>query len=432
MKYFITAAILVLTLITIRVPAQDRTTKYIPSAAPDRIMLNLNYDPATSMAVTWRTDTTIPESKAQISINLPTIFLADSASTVTGSWQDTEGDGVTGRFHSVMFTGLKPGTTYAYRVGSGHEASEWFTFRTADKGNAQFTFLFFGDSQIGGKSLYSRVVRQAYRETPGARFMIFTGDLVDGGSGSVMHNDEWGDWHEAAGFIASEVPVIATPGNHEYYDPAERGKRVLNRYWRPGFTLPENGPAGLEETAYTVDYQGVRFIMVNSDEMMRNEAHAKSQAEWVEDLLRNNPCKWTVVAFHHPVYSTSARRDNKKVRESLKPLFDKYGVDLVLTGHDHTYARGMIMPEGSDLNGKVAGTAYVVSVSGSKQYQQDAKQWWQTGMTNTQLWQAVTVDESRLTYRAYDAAGGLVDQFMVSRLKNGRKVIGLPSSVKTK
>lgn len=432
MKYFFTATVLVLTLITIRVTAQERTTRYNPSSAPDRIVLNLNGDPATSMAVTWRTDTSIQESQAQISINLPTVFLADSAATFTGKWQDVEGDGVTGRFHSVRFTGLKPGTTYAYRVGSGQEASEWFTFRTADKGNAPFTFLFFGDSQIGSKSLYSRVIRQAYRKTPDARLMIFTGDLVDGGSGSVSHNDEWGEWHASAGFIASEIPVIATPGNHEHYDPAVRGNRDLNRYWRPGFTLPENGPAGLEETAYSIDYQGVRFIIVNSDEMVRNEAYAKSQAEWVEALLRDNPYKWTVVAFHHPVYSTSARRDNKVVRESLKPLFDRYGVDLVLTGHDHTYARGIIMPEGSELKGKVAGTVYVVSVSGSKQYQQDAKQWWQTGRTNTQLWQAVTVDDNRLTYRAYDATGKLVDQLTVSRMKNGRKVISLPSSVKTK
>ena len=421
MNRFFSAAVIAIAIGTLNVQAQERMTRYVPSAKPDRVILNVTDDLATSMAVTWRTDTTVSESLAQITVNLPTVFLADSALTVRGSWQDVPGDGVTGRFHSVIFTGLKPGSGYAYRVGSGGDASEWFTFTTAEAGTAPLTFLYFGDSQIGSKSLYARVVRQAYGATPDARLMLFTGDLVDGGSGSTLHDDEWGDWHAAAGFITSVIPVMATPGNHEHYDPVVRGKRDLNRYWRAGFTLPAEGPAGVEETAYSVDCQGVRFIVVNSDEMVRNEVLARAQTEWVEGLLSNNPCKWTVVAFHHPVYSTSARRDNKVVRENLKPLFDRYGVDLVLTGHDHTYARGMIPADSSDMKGNAAGTVYVVSVSGSKQYQQDAKQWWQVGMTNTQLWQKVTVDGERLYYRAYDASGRLADQFTLTRQKNGRK-----------
>ena len=432
MKHFLSITFIVVALFSLRATAQERTTKYIPSPEPDRIVLNLNGDPATSMAVTWRTDTTVMESLAQITVNLPTIFLAESATTVAGTWQDAEGDGVTGRFHSVRFTGLTPGTTYAYRVGSVPDASEWFTFKTAETGAAPLTFLYFGDSQIGSKSLYARVIRQAFRSTPDAALMLFAGDLVDGGSGRTLHNDEWGDWHAAAGFITSVLPVLATPGNHEFYDPADREKRDLNRYWRAGFTLPENGPAGLEETAYTVDYQGVRFIIINSDKMIRNEAIARAQTEWVEGLLRNNPCNWTVAMFHHPVFSTSARRDNKVIRENLKPLFDMYGVDLVLTGHDHTYARGMIMPEGREMRGNEAGPVYVVSVSGSKQYQQDAKQWWQVGLTNTQLWQVVTVDGTRLKYSAYDASGKLADQFMLTRMKNGRKMMSVPAAVKTK
>lgn len=432
MNRYFAAIVLPLVIVTVNARAQERITRYIPSAKPDRIVLNITGEPATSMAVTWRTDTTVTESVANVTVNLPTVFLADSALTVTGSWQDVPGDGVTGRFHSVIFRGLKPATSYAYRVGSGSEASEWFTFKTAEAGNAPLTFLFFGDPQIGSKSLYARVIRQAYRATPDARLMLFTGDLVDGGSGSMLHDDEWGEWHAAAGFIVSELPVMATPGNHEHYDPVVRGKRDLNRYWRAGFTLPEQGPEGVEETAYSVDYQGVRFIIVNSDEMIRNEALAAAHTEWVEGLLRKNPCKWTVVAFHHPIYSTSARRDNKVIRENLKPLFDRYGVDLVLTGHDHTYARGMIVPDSSDTKGNTSGTVYVVSVSGSKQYQQDAKQWWQVGLTNTQLWQAVTVDGDRLSYRAYDASGTLADQFTITRMKDGRKNFTVHTPKKTK
>ncbi|MCK7531056.1 MAG: metallophosphoesterase [Marinilabiliales bacterium] len=67
-----------------------------------------------------------------------------------------------------------------------------------------------------------------------------------------------------------------------------------------------------------------------------------------KELLKSNPCKWTIMTFHHPIFSTSARRDNKVIRELFKPLIDKYGVDMVLTGHDHTYARGIVMPDGEE------------------------------------------------------------------------------------
>lgn len=406
--------------------AQEKVSAFIPGAKPDRIVLTINGDPATSMAVTWRTDTTVNESVAHITRNIPTIHLADSSVMVTGTYEDVAGDGVVGRFHSVTFTGLTPATSYAYRVGSGTAASDWFIFTTASVSPRPFSFLYFGDSQMGNSSLYARVIRQAYRSLPGAALMIYAGDLVDGGSGSTLHDNEWGEWHEAAGFITAEIPVIATPGNHEYYNPADRTKRMLNKYWRAGFTLPANGPAGLEETAYSIDYQGVRFISVNSDEMMRNEEYAKKQTEWVEGLLKDNPCKWTIFTFHHPLYSTSARRDNKTIRELLKPLFDRYGVDLVLTGHDHTYARGMVMADGEEKRGGKAGTVYVVSVSGSKQYQQDATPWWDVGLTYTQLWQAITVDGGELTYKAFNASGALVDHFVIKKSNNGKKRLKLP------
>ncbi len=157
--------------------------------------------------------------------------------------------------------------------------------------------------------------------------------------------------------------------------------------------------------------------------MLRSEEFAGKQALWVEDLLKNNPCKWTIMTFHHPLFSTSARRDNKVVRELLKPLIDKYRVDLVLNGHDHTYARGSVMPDGEEKRSKRAGTVYVVSVSGSKQYQQDAEPWWDIGLINTQMWQAITVDGNELEYRAYDASGALVDQFILKKKNNGNTII---------
>ena len=133
------------------------------------------------------------------------------------------------------------------------------------------------------------------------------------------------------------------------------------------------------------------------------------------------------MAFHHPFFSTAARRDNKVIRENLKPLVDRYGVDLVINGHDHTYARGMAFPEGIKRKGNMAGTIYVVSVSGQKMYRQDAEPWWKTGFANTQMWQAITIEGDKLLFRAYDASGSVADQFVLTRMKNGSNRIGVPS-----
>jgi hypothetical protein len=423
-KYHLKSLIVILLfffLLACYATGQERTAKIKPTADPDRIVLNINGNPATSMAVTWRTDTTIRESTAKLAKNLPTVFLADSAKEFKGTYLDVEGDGVIGRFHSITFTGLIPETEYAYCLGSGDNTTEWFTFTTASAEKQPFTFLYLGDSQ-GSNSLFSRVIRKAFRSEQDAAFMIFSGDLVDGGTGGILQDDEWAEWYNAAGFITAEVPVAPVPGNHEYYNPFERQRRELNRYWRPGFTLPENGPAGLEETAYTFDYQGVRFIFIDSDEMLRNDDYAMEQTSWVEKMLQDNQCRWTIMTFHHPLFSTYEMRDNKKIRDLLKPLIDTYHVDMVLTGHDHTYARGTVMPAGEEKKGRT-GTVYVVSVSGPKQYRQDASSWWDTGYTNTQTWQAIMIDNNKLKYKSYDAAGNVIDSFILKKKKNDRNLL---------
>ena len=70
----------------------------------------------------------------------------------------------------------------------------------------------------------------------------------------------------------------------------------------------------------------------------------EEQAEWLESVLKDNPNKWTIATYHHPIFSASRGRDNVELRSLWKPLFDKYKVDLALQGHDHTYTRGRVQP----------------------------------------------------------------------------------------
>jgi phosphodiesterase/alkaline phosphatase D-like protein len=382
--------------------AEDAKAWHQPKAMPDRIMLGWTGDPATSISVNWRTSLAVTGPKAEIAEAGDGPDFSSQARTVEAVSQKLVTEINEAAFHTAHFTGLKPDTLYAYRVGDGKNWSEWNQFRTTSAKPEPFSFIYVGDAQANIFSYWSRVIRQAYSTAPDVRFILHAGDLVN------RHNrdDQWGEWFHAAGWINSKVTLFPVPGNHEYGN-GPTGNREISPHWRPQFVLPENGPPGLEETCYFVDIQGVRMIGMNSN-VMHNE-----QAEWLENLLARNPNRWTIITFHHPIYSSSHGRDNKDLRALWKPIFDKYKVDMVLTGHDHTYARSNLV-SGTSMVAK-SGTVYVVSVSGPKMYKVDREDWMARSASRTQLYQVIRVDGNRLNYEARTAQGNLYDAFQLTK-----------------
>ena len=104
------------------------------SPDPDRIILTWTGDPSTTQAVSWRTDTSIKVAEAEIALALPKARFDEGAETIKARTEKLELSDpakVVVHYHSVEFTGLKPDTLYAYRVGSENRKSEWIQFRTA-------------------------------------------------------------------------------------------------------------------------------------------------------------------------------------------------------------------------------------------------------------------------------------------------------------
>jgi hypothetical protein len=400
------------------VARSDPRQVYRPGLLPDRVILTFAGDPATSQAVTWRTDGSLRSAVAELALATagPGFekgwhgYDAKAVRSLPARSEKLSAGGVEALYHSVNFTGLTPRTRYVYRVGDGTNWSEWFQFETAANTPEPFGFIYFGDAQNGIRSLWSRVARGAYSDMPKARFIVHAGDLVDNGNADA----QWGEWHAAAGWINGMVPSVPTPGNHEYTGP-----KGLTEHWRPQFTLPDHGPAGLQESCYYIDYQGVRVIALNS-----NEKHAE-QAAWLGPVLADNPNRWTVVTFHHPVYSPVAGRDNPAVREAWRKVFDAAprGVDLVLQGHDHTYGRSGLMREDNTLSGTQVqtqrGTVYAVSVSGAKLYAGGDLPWMQRRGSGAQLYQLIRVDGDELTYESRTARGDLYDAFTLRKRPDG-------------
>ncbi|MGD9722350.1 MAG: fibronectin type III domain-containing protein [Pirellulales bacterium] len=385
---------------------------YRSTAMPDRIILTWSGDPARSQAVTWRTDTSVNKAIAQIAPAEPGPGFVNKANEHAAATTPHESDLGTAHYHSVNFQQLEPATKYAYRVGDGVNWSEWFQFQTAAVEPAPFSFIYFGDAQNSVREHWSRVIREAHSDAPKARFMIHAGDLINSGN----RDAEWGEWFGAGGWLNAMVPSVPTPGNHEYPRDSRQplAARRLSHHWRPQFTLPTNGPQGLEETVYTIDYQGTRIISLNSNEQQ------PEQVAWLEAALADNPNTWTIVTFHHPVYSTSRGRDNPEIRKLWKPLFDKHRVDLVLQGHDHAYARFSQqltenVPSGANVRSPEGGTVYVVSVSGPKMYELERRPDMRRAAENTQLYQIISVEGDALRYEARTATGELYDAFRLNK-----------------
>lgn len=403
----------------------------IPSKDPDRIILTFHGDPSVSRAVTWRTDESVIDAVAQVAEATVNSKFTDNTVTTSAVTEPFDLGLYKGNaplivhYHSATFEGLKPDTLYAYRVGDGNEHwSEWIHFRTAKTGYAPIQFVYFGDAQNDVLAHWSRVIRMAYQTAPNASFVIHAGDLIN-----LAHRDqEWAEWYKAGGFIHSQWTAIPAVGNHEFIPLAKDEPRKLAIQWRPQFTLPveEELAPELHETVYTVDYQDLRVIVLNSNDML------EAQTEYLEKQLKNSTAKWKIVTCHHSVFSPAKGRNFQFARDHWKPLLDKYSVDLVLNGHDHTYARGHVPVRTADANESDGlGTVYITSVSGPKQYALDLEQMktyaaegYQPDQTaeQTQFYQVITIEDNTLTYVAYTAIGEEYDRAVITKdFETGRK-----------
>lgn len=404
-------------LFTVSLSAAQAQKSYPAASVPDRIVLTFAGDPAHTQAVTWRTDTLTEKGLAMLKPASPHPGREDSALVVEATLEKLALPGAEAFHHTAKFSGLQPSTAYMYRVGNGEQWSEWLHFTTAADQFKPFSFIYMGDAQNDHKELWSRAMRAAYTHAPKAAFSLHAGDLIN----RTNTDHEWGEWFYAGGWIYGMMPVIATPGNHEYYRDEER-RLTLTKNWRPQFAFPENGPEGLEEVAYYLDYQGVRIISICSQAFLLNKADSISQVAWVENLLRNNPAKWTIITMHHPLYSSAGGRDNKSLRDAFQPMFDKYGVDLVLTGHDHTYGRGIAEKSPQSARMPLKGPVYITSVSGPKMYVPSLDKWQQRAAANTQLYQVIDMEADHIVYKCYTVTGTLYDAFRIDK-KGGKKTL---------
>ena len=396
---------------------------YAATGLADRIVLTPGAEPAREMAVTFRTDTRQQASQLQLAPALDGPQLAKAAHEVEGTSISLDNENGAALFHQVRLHDLQPGTAYVYRVKGSDGWSEWLQFHTAAEGFKPFNFIYMGDVQNDILSLASRSIRQALQSVANPALIVHAGDLVSQRE-DLVHDDQWGEWNQAGGFNYAMIPQVLAAGNHEYLDglnPDGSETRTLGPHWSRQFALPQNGVEGVKDSTYFVDYQGVRFIVLDGTSAL-DMGTLDQQTRWLEQSLKNSPARWNIVVTHQPVFTCARPEDTEPLKTAWKPLFERYAVDLVLQGHDHCYSRvtheaGRVAAKAARAGGKVQGPVYMVSVAGSKMYglNDRAHQQPDRSAEETQLYQTVDVQDSRLKVRSYTAAGKLYDAFDLER-----------------
>ncbi len=381
-----------------------RTAAFPGTVQPDQICLTWSQDPRTTQTVQWRTAPSVEEGVVQYRIGDGDAAAVQKVDAIHTDVEDAllKNDPINSRF-SATIEGLEPSTTYSYRVGSpaNDTWSDWADFTTAPDGTKPFSFIYLGDAQRG-LGAWGSLMDKAYAAHPEAAFYVIAGDLVNDGG----WRNEWDHFFRAGQQIFSHRPLVPAIGNHDYdYDEVPRLYQEL-------LTLPENGPESIpSERSYSFEYSNALFIVLDSNQS------ARDQAEWLEDVLSKSNATWKFAVYHHPAYSSAPHRDNADVRNIWGALFDKYHLDLALQGHDHAYLRTYPMRGGERVDSPADGTIYIVSVSGTKFYDQADRDYAEVAFPNVMTYQTIDIatNPDRLSYHAYDGDGKVRDEFVIEK-----------------
>ena len=371
---------------------------------PHHIKLSWETFPENSQAISWRTRAHADRSYLEYAKATASPFFENDIKKIEAKTDTLTSDDGLWYYHSVNIENLASNTMYSYRVGEGDLWSEWAEFRTATGDNEPFKFLYFGDVQSAIHSLGSRAIRQAILKNPDAKFMLYGGDMVHRGG---LNKENWNEFFPAGGWVFQNIPTVATPGNHEHLN-AKSGENI-SPLWFLNFRFPKNGPEGHYGETFYVDYNNVRVISLNLCRYKYPEDR-KEIYDWTEQVLQEFEGDWVFVT-HHYAMDALARKRKPGIRfPEFEALFERFNVPVVLTGHEHLYARGRISENFP---------VHVVSVAGPYQNAIRFANWVERAGTSMQLYQEIHVSPDILRYVSKTILGNIYDEFTISKNKHG-------------
>ena len=237
-----------------------------------------------------------------------------------------------------------------------------------------------GDNAIG--SIASQIM-SAHQATP-LDLVIAAGDNIypDGSGRRFVKGFE----QPFAALLKEQVKFHAVLGNHDVRD----GRSDQCQY--PLFNMGGQCYYTLTKCDGLVD-----FFMLDSTDFDR------TQSAWTEQALKASTAKWKIAVFHHPLYSSGNTHGSTfGLRKQLEPLFIKYGVRAVFSGHDHTYERTKLQH----------GIQYFVTGAGGKVRKGDIDMkspFRAVTYDEDNHFMEVDVSESRISFKAISRSGLVID-----------------------
>lgn len=375
---------------------------------PCAVILSWSDNPSATQTFSWRDAGGQPECVQVI----PQIQYAKTgfsgASVLSARCSDISQDGSGAWHYEVTATGLTANTAYVYRVGSDGNWSEARNFTTADPDGKNLSFVYMGDVQPETDieeefADWGALAKAAYTRNPEIAFGLLGGDIVSNGT-SLR---EFDCFLENAESVFADVPLMATNGNHES-NFAGTGKPEL---YLNVFAFPENGPDGFKEEFYSFDYANCHVLVLNSwiysGEQKLTDSDYAAVNTWIANDLATSTADWQIVVTHVPVYALHSDTTAAALKENWAPIFEKYGVDLVLVGHQHVYSRSYPM-----YGGRVDyanGITYIMGDAGQKFYGSADETFSARTIYDTATYQLVRIDGDSLTVQTFDAGGEELD-----------------------
>lgn len=264
----------------------------------------------TDSSVVVRWETSVPES-GSVQYGLTTAYGREIS--------DPNPDSL----HELVLEGLEPDTAYYYRVLAGPDTSPDARFHTPAAPGRPIRFCAYGDTH-GDSTTQQSVVDRMELVEPGPGLLLHCGDVTASGSKS-----QYRLFFDIEHLLLAGIPLFPALGNHDVDSSAN---------WHRFFCLPGN------ERWYATRYGSSVFLCLNSN---LDHAPGSEQYQWLlSELLADsaNPAiRHIFVWFHYPAYTTNnAYAGDTIARQHLCPLFERFGVRIVFSGHVHAYEHSLV------------------------------------------------------------------------------------------
>lgn len=374
-----------------------RKTLTTSSDKPDQLLLTWSGDPKSTMDVQWRTNMSVKDALVKYWKPGVADTLTSTASAFKMEDRLLQNDRYVQRF-TANLTNLSPGTQYDYKVGSNEgKWSDVASFKTEPENKGGFSFIWFGDTHHS--KIWGDMARKTFERHPEVAFYQIAGDLVSTG----LHRDEWDDLWDIPGKTFSYKPLMPVPGNHDSQDGLGAWM------YQEMFSFPKNGPKDVPaEMTYAYNYDDALFLMIDCTQPV------SVQTAWIESQLKNSKAKWKFAMFHFPPYNFVEPYDD--IMKAWCSLFDKYHVDMVMSGHMHYYLRTRPMYSGKVATDPSKGTIYTMSISiPGKQDEWPAEDYAVVRYPDGPLYQHIAIKGNTLSLKCYDPEGNVKDELVIRK-----------------